>query len=419
MHLLYELLLFRAGSVRVAAGPDGPAVDLPADALRPAGLEPGEALLEDGPGFDPGARLLWEYFACPDAFMFVRLGGLERAPLAGDRLQVRIPFPRWGDGERHRRLADALGPGHFRLGCVPAVNLFRHSAAPIRVTHRQPAYPVVPEGLRPEACEIHSIDGVTRVVAGAGADAATPVPPLYAAGHPIPDNAPGPFWHAARGRDPGGPAPVQLALVEREFRTRRPGPEVLAVGLTCSNRDLPARIPFGGGGAGRADFLLPDQPEAPWARVLRKPTPARRAPDKPDLLFRLLARLTSTRLAPGSADAAGLRQALLLEHPGGLGPDGPLSAGPIAGIVGCQARPCTAWISGRPSSTPVQGTEVTVTFDESRLAGTNLYLFATILERWFGQLCAPNAFVQFRMATCQQEGVITRWPPRTAAGPLT
>jgi type VI secretion system protein ImpG len=342
---------------------------------------------------------------------------------------VRFPFARFGDGERHQRLLDTLGPGNFRLGCVPAVNLFRRAAAPVRVTHRQPAYPVVPEGLKPEACEIYAIDSVTRVVAGAGADTVVPVPPLYAAGRPAPEGGAGLFWHAARSRD--GAGTLELALVERDFQPLRPGPETLAVGLTCTNRDLPGQIPFGGGGAARPDFLLPDQPEVPRARALRKPSPARRPPDKRDLHQRLAAQLALARLTPGGGDLAALRAALALQGPTGASPSSgtpdpgrpdagaPDPAGPIDGIAAFQARPCTAWIPGRAATTPVLGTEVTLTFDESRMAGCNLYLFATILERWFGQLCGLNTFVQFRMALRQQEGVIAQWPPRTAAGPLT
>jgi type VI secretion system protein ImpG len=434
MHLLYELLLFRTEAVQLAAGPDGPVATLPGDAVRPAGLEPGEALLDDGPWIDPGARLLKEFFACPDAFMFVRLDGLARAPLAGPahRLQVRFQLPRYGDSERHQRLARTLGPGNFRLGCVPAVNLFRRAAAPIRVTHRQPAYPVVPEGLRPEACEIYSIDSVTRVVPGAGADVVVPLLPLFAAGRPAPEGGAGLFWHASRGREgDAGTGPMELALAERDFQPVRPGPETLAVGLTCTNRDLPGQIPFGGGGVARADFLLPDQPEVPRARALRKPSPAHRPPDKQDLRQRLAAQLALARPTPGTGDASALRAALALHAPApgppaagdpfaeGGGSSRPDPGAPIGGIAAFHGRPCTAWISGRAAATPVRGTEVTVTFDESRLAGSNLYLFATILERWFGQLCSPNTFVQFRMAIRQQEGMIEQWPARTAAGPLT
>ena len=45
--------------------------------------------------------------------------------------------------------------------------------------------------------------------------------------------------------------------------------------------------------------------------------------------------------------------------------------------------------------------------------GGNLFLFASVLERFLGHACPPNAFVRFHMSTLQQEGEVARWPPRT------
>ncbi len=55
---------------------------LPAGALRPLGFAPEEALLPRAPQSFDGYRLLQEYYAMPERFLFVELGGLERAGCA-------------------------------------------------------------------------------------------------------------------------------------------------------------------------------------------------------------------------------------------------------------------------------------------------------------------------------------------------
>ena len=49
---------------------------LPAAAVRPVGLEPDEALLPQPAHAHDGYRLLQEYFAFPEKFLFVDLHGL-------------------------------------------------------------------------------------------------------------------------------------------------------------------------------------------------------------------------------------------------------------------------------------------------------------------------------------------------------
>jgi type VI secretion system protein ImpG len=416
MHLLHELLLFRTAEVQVAGGAGLPGCGLPG-AIRPVGLEPGEACLDGDPAALPGTRLWSDYFACPDAFLFVRLAGLGGGPLdrLGSRLQVRFRFSRFGSEERHQRLLRTLGAGQFRLGCVPAVNLFRRAAVPIQVTHRQPAYPVVPEGLGPEVCEVHGIDSVVRTVRGAGPDATEPVPPLFALRPGPGAGGHGLRWHAARGTPDGtGAAPLELALVDLDFRPLRPGVETLSVQLTCTNRDLPGQIPFGGGRAVQEEFTLPGRDDVPRARALRKPSPAHRPPDKRGHLHRLVARLALAQAAPETWDLEALRAALALQLPAT-----PAAAEQIRGIHRYQARPCSVWLPGRATAVPVRGTEVALTLDESCFVGSNLYLFATLLERFLGQQCGPNAFVRVRLSTRHQQGETVRWPPRSGAAPLT
>ena len=89
---LYEQLVanLTAVYVRPAQRPLPWQERLPAAAVRPLGFEPEEALLPRTPASFEGYRLLQEYFAMPERFLFVELGGLDRAVArcAGQELEI-------------------------------------------------------------------------------------------------------------------------------------------------------------------------------------------------------------------------------------------------------------------------------------------------------------------------------------------
>ena len=65
-----------------------------------------------------------------------------------------------------------------------------------------------------------------------------------------------------------------------------------------------------------------------------------------------------------------------------------------------------------------RGVEVTVEFDEEKYVGTGAFLFASVLERFLGQYASINSFTQLVARAKQGEGVIRRWPPRSATRTL-
>ncbi len=75
---LYELLCGHVAGVALANGPndDRPTL-LPPDCIRPVGFAPAEALYPWSARSFSGFRLLTEYFALPEKFLFLDLVGLE------------------------------------------------------------------------------------------------------------------------------------------------------------------------------------------------------------------------------------------------------------------------------------------------------------------------------------------------------
>ncbi|WP_005032959.1 type VI secretion system baseplate subunit TssF [Holophaga foetida] len=415
MHLLYELIFSKLIGIRVTDGSDDPShtVILPKEALRPVGFSPEEGLLDFDTRSFPGYRLLTEYFAFPDKFMFFEVTGLDHPKLRhpGSRLKIQLLLSHYAETERHTRLLQTLNAQNFKLGCVPLVNLFQQAGDPIRITNQQSTYPVTVNGRKVGGFEVYSIDAVTRVEKGFGEEIHQEVPPFYSINHFSTEREQSYYWYATREastrRDDRG-TDVELALVDLDFKPVRPESEVLSLELTCTNRDLPASIPFGGAGNTGEGFTVPNHGIVKRVALLRKPTPSLRMPAKAGLQWRLISHLSINQLSMVAHGKEALQEILGLYNY----TDSPAMAKQIQGIVSVETKPTTARLPGPGFVSFARGLEVTMTFDENGYVGSNLFLFASILERFLAYFCAPNSFVKFHMFTRQQEDEVHHWPAR-------
>ncbi|MDR1064110.1 MAG: type VI secretion system baseplate subunit TssF [Azoarcus sp.] len=414
-HLLHEMLLAHTLRVKVGDGSDDPARTrtLPAASIAPVGFGRDEGLLDYDERSFLGYRLLTEYFAFPEKFLFVdftRLGEAA-AHLSGSRLVIQCMLGRYPGSERHQRLLDNLAPELFKLGCTPIVNLFEQAGEPIQVTYRRESYPVWADSRKSSAFEIVQIRRVTCVEKTDAGESHAEVPPFYALRHGGEANAPRFYWHATREASPHQEdkgTDVELHLVDLDFNPARPGAEVLSLELECSNRDLPAQIPFGGGR--RTDFSLPGHSVVKRARLLRKPTPSRRPPLRGGLQWRLVSHLSLNYLSLVEGGRDALREMLALYD---------FTASPavrrqIEGIEAIESKPAVTHVAGPDFSGFVRGMDVTLILDEDCYVGGSVYLFASVLERFLALYCAPNSFVRLHVRAAQNRAKeVCAWPART------
>ena len=59
-----------------------------------------------------------------------------------------------------------------------------------------------------------------------------------------------------------------------------------------------------------------------------------------------------------------------------------------------------------------RGMEVTLEFDENKYVGSSVYLFASVLEKFFALYASLNSFTQLVARTQQRERPLKQWPPR-------
>lgn len=416
VHALYEILLNSTDSITLRAPEGAPAtapLKLRAGALRAVGFGEDEGLLDYDPRSFLGYRLIQEYFVLPEKFLFFQLEGLDfsRFPKGVD---IAFEFAAFGRAERMARLAQAVSAEMFRLNCTPIVNLFKQQAEPIRLSQERHEYPVIADVRRPLGLEVYSVDSVRKFSRSSERAKVVEFTPFYSLRHGLHDDGEGSHWYVRRQPSPhpgDDGTELSIALVDRDMNPRVPAVETLSLSLTCTNRDLPSQLPFGGDDS----LLQVDQGGAiAHARLLRKPTATWRAPMRMANQWRLISHLALNHLSIVDGGREALLEILSLYNYA----DSASLRKQIAGIVGVGSRPAVTRVGQAPRQAFVRGTEIELTFDENHYVGGGAYLLARVLEVFFGLYCTANSFTRLRARSLQREGVLAEFAPRAGAWPL-
>ncbi len=403
---LYELLCGNALAIAYADGPSDPApVVFPAAAIEPVGFAAEEALLPWPARSFSGFRLLSEYFAFPEKFLFVDFARIDAKSLlsGGNRVEIFVYLSR-----ALPELERVVSAETLALGCAPVVNLFPQRCEPIRLTHTDTEYRIVPDARRPAAREVWQIERVRETRPDG---ASRPWRPFYRLTHADPDGeAPGGFYHLAR-REVGAPfagTEVYLAPHDPAFDPDAAAGSVLSVEALCTNRDRPAALPFGGG---HPELRLVE-PLAGIARLV--PSTAPTAPLRPPLRERRFWRLVShlalghLSVVGGPEGAAALREVLRLYD---LRETVETRAA-IEALIGVGAAPGSARVPGERAGAFCRGLDVALEFEAKAWESGGLYLFASVIERFLALHASLNSFVRTSVVLRGRPGRRASWPAR-------
>jgi type VI secretion system protein ImpG len=415
-HTLYELLSRNciAILVRNPQQRDARTVVISTARLRAMGFEEDEALLPFPRRSFDGFRLLQEYFTFPEKFLFFELTGLEAIVEAGCNSQAELLFfcSRFERPERSQDLEVGVSARTIRLGCTPVVNLYSQVAEPILVTHTEHEYRVIPNLRRQDKTEIHSIDEV--MASNTVRRESTLIEPLYAYRYQTRKTGNRAYWHAVRRRNELGerePSTMHLALVDVDGVLTDPSAEVLTVRCSCSDFDLPSRLPFG---LEEGDFAAEDFPAIRQIMALRRPTPSYDPPRAKGQLWRLVSQLSLNYLSIIEGGVNSLQEILRLHN----FTDSSYLENQIGGIIQVSSRPHFAIMRSVYGDLPARGTRVEIEFDERQFVGGSAYLFATVLDRFLGCYTSINSFCQLAARTNQRKEWLGEWPPKAGYKPL-
>jgi len=391
---------------------------LGAEAIRQPGFEVDEGLLPACARTFSGYRLLQEYFAFPQRFLFTAIDGLQRAVrrCAGNELDVVILFDDLQPALERGVTADQLA-----LHCTPAINLFPKRLDRVAVTTQQTEFHVVADRTRPADYEVYRISGVTGY--GSGAQAVQQFRPFYRA-HDLDAAAPGAYYQVRR--EPRATATSGTATPPRAARSAYRGHECfislvdpaaaplrsdlrqLGIEALCTNRDLPLGIALG---AGATDFTLDSAAPVKAVRCVAGPTAPAESHAGGANAWRIASHLSLNHLLVGDGFGRGaesLRETLRLY----VRPGDPIGLRQVEGIVDVAARPIVRRIPGPGPLAHGRGVEVSVTFDETAYEGTGVLVLGAVLERFLARIASINSFTETVLRSTTR-GELVRWPARS------
>ena len=351
--------------------------------IHPVGFGEDEDLLPY-PGISfPGYRLLAEYFAFPDKFLFLELRGLGTLDLDSHEDTFELIF------EFDRRPPDVFRPttDNFQLHVTPIVNLFAKDGKPISVRHLRQWESVDGDQAYPSAYEVVSVDRVDALREGEGRSRRRHA--FYSFEHDGAAGGDGVFYHVTHRIGLQDRWRTELRLISSQVDGELPRRETLSLELTCMNGRLAKELGIG-------DISAPDGEASDYAmfKNITRPT----SPIYPELgetaPWRFISHMALNFLS--LAEAGNLRQILSLYDLGGRR----ANRRRIDAIREVESRPIQRLIGGAP----VAGSELTITVDESHFADPgDLLLFSEVLNEFFSLYASTNSFIRLRIRHSQQE----------------
>jgi type VI secretion system protein ImpG len=409
-HTLYELLLNNCLRILVRnpkAENQRPIV-LPATSLRPVGFVEQEAILPYPRRSFTGYRLIQEYFAFPEKFLFLEMKGLDVLTRSefGDSVELVFLISPFERNDRQQMLELSVSDKTFRLGCTPIVNMFPQTAEPILLEQTRFEYPVVPDFRRPHALEVFSVEEV--LTSSPDRQEIIYYEPFYSTHHGRGERMSNTFWHAhrrpsLRQHDLG--TEVYLSLVDSSGELTRRASDTLTVRCMCTNRDLPSRLPFGNEAG---DFEVEGASTVKRVVSLRKPTAPIRPPVRKGLQWRLLSHLSLNYLSLVEDGRGALQEILRLYNFS----DSTYCEQQIAGITGLKSARHFARVVSENGISFARGLRIELEMDEDLYVGAGAFLFSSVLERFFALYTSLNSFSQLVVRTKQRKEAMREWKPR-------
>lgn len=408
---LYLLLSAHSSFLTVSNGSSAhnrAELNLGAEYVRAAGLSRAEGVLPYPPRSFAGYRLLQEYFAFKERFLFVDIAGLDRAVEQlelTDTMEIAVTF------NRRLETYPLVSKENVRLHCVPIINLFDHSADPIRVKHDRTEYLLQPSKTSVadrRHLEIYSVTEVAGLVHAESLETRR-YAPFYSFRHTEGgEGGAGRYYQThlrpnVLGGDLRMGTDTYISFVAGDRPIDMPAEETMSIELVCTNRDLPLALR-----AGDVREPTDSSPAGVKFRNLLKPTPTISPPLGRSLHWRLISHMALNYVS--LTDAEHFKELLRVydfqsayDAQRGLAHQRLLD-----GILKVDSHFAERMMRG----TSARGTEVSVELNEDHFAGEgDAYLFSTILDRFIALYATINAFTQLTVRFART-GQVYHFAPR-------
>ena len=378
--------------------------------IKMVGFDKDEAIIPHERRSAEGHRLLQEYFAFPEKFLFFDLDGLDVLGSSGfgEEAELLFLFSRFERADRQQTMELGVGSQTFRMGCTPVINLFPQTAEPILLTQTKHEYTIIPNSRHAAMMEAFSIEEV--VASNPKLRQSVTLDPVHAHRHHTREQKEMVFWSATRNSNELGerePSVLTISVVDLQGHIKSPDADVLTVRCLCSNFDLPSRFNFSLN-SGDADLEVVGQAATKTISVLRRPTQSADPPLSKGQVWRLISLLSLNYLSLTEDGRTAFQEILRLHN----FTDSAHLENHVGSIQEMQSEPHFALVQSDYGLVPARGTKVHLEMDEQQFAGAGVYLFAAVLDRFLASYASINSFSRLSVSTNLRKEVMHTWPPR-------
>ena len=383
--------------------------------LTSRGMKEEEALLPFCNRQFDGFRLLREYFAFSQRFLFLDLENIQSSLALCNQEKIELLLLL---DHADPRLENLVSNENFALHCSPAINLFPKRAERISLSRKTHDFHVVADKLRPldfEVCSITNVKGF-----GSSVETTAPLLPLYGSSNNSAKKEAG-YYAVSRSnrtlnvkerafghRSSYVGTELYLSIVDPKAAPYSEDLKQLAVETMCCNRDLPLMMPLG---KGNTDFNIDTGAPCTSVRCIGEPTRPLPPMNQGDVGWDLVNQLSINFLGftHNEEELAldSLKRLLTLI----ADKNSHTQLKQIDGIIGMKISKITGRLPFDGPMCFARGIEIAITLDETAYEGNSAFILGMVLDQFFAQYVGTNSFSKLVLHSSNR-GEIYQWPIR-------
>lgn len=400
-YALYDALSTHLVRVAVRLPGNGELRYLDAAQLSWCGFRQDEAMLGVNRLTHPGYRLLQEYFAFPQKFLFFEVAGLD---LEGADKEFELLFLLDTPPSRH----NTLDSGLLRLNSLPLINLYPQRIEPFVLDQQHYEYRITGDEQNHRFCEIYSLEELVSI---RPERTPRPIAPYFSLDD-FQQMGKLDYFYASR-REVNQTGAVHgtetyVSFLDPEFDVIQPAEEMIGGTALCTNRRLPSQLLIGS--------LLHLEGAGPVAtlKVASKPTPNQPPQMVGDRPWALVSQLCMNHLSlvDGKQGPPVLKNMLRLH----VGPASLTGHRQIDGLHRLQSRRIQKRMPRREAWRGfVDCLQVRLQVDLGHFEGGSAVLFGSVLHHFLALYAEVNTVVELILESSDRRGELKSWQPLTGA----
>ncbi len=396
---LFYILMNCVDGIEIEHSGSNQAVKAENITISPLGFDDEQSLIGLPSNSFPAYRLIQEYFILKEKFLFINLKNIKEylSQVTSNTFTLRFLL------NEKVTVLPRLNNERFILFATPAVNLFKRDAESMQNDHKHSEYRLRPLRNQANNYQVYSVDKVVGQSRRSGTTTnytdiglANPdlnTKPVYQLSH--------------RAVEKEGSQVFISFSYPQDFNITNK--ETLAIELTCSNGDHPAKLKPG-------DISKPTSStsELMTFKNIIKPSDHQNVPAGSSMLWRLLSHLSLNYLS--LADTENLK-ALLGLYIFSSNSGNTLEVANRKRVEGV-SKITVKSTDGLVTGIPMRGQSINVRVNPANYAGPgDMYLFGVLLDRLFASFASINCFTHFSMTDEATEETLM-WPSRIGDRPL-